>query len=155
MTLQTVSVVAMMVMSLVTAAVWSAIRARQKRRQEELERHTITPEQLSRVLEREPQLSLFDLRQPLEVLADSEMIPGARRISPHKLMENPWLISRDKAAVVYCASSNDEISRVILQRVLSMGFVRVRILKGGLNAWKAEGYPVKRYLGPLGFDVAS
>jgi rhodanese-related sulfurtransferase len=155
MTLQMVSVMAMMVMGFVAAAVWSAIRARQKRRQEELERHTITPEQLSRVLEREPQLSLFDLRQPLEVLADSEMIPGARRICPHKVLENPWLIPRDKAAVVYCTSSNDEISRVILQRVLSMGFVRVRILKGGLNAWKAKGYAVERYFGPIRVDVAS
>jgi rhodanese-related sulfurtransferase len=155
MTLQLVCVMAMMIMGFLAAAAWSATRARQKRRQEELERHTITPEQLSRVLESEPQLSLFDLRQPLEVLADSEMIPGARRICPQKVMENPWLIPRDKTAVVYCTSSNDELSRVILQRVLSMGFVRVRILKGGLNAWKAEGYPVKRYLGPLGFDVAS
>jgi hypothetical protein len=42
MTLQMMSVVAMMVMGLVAAAVWSAIRARQKRRQEELERHTST-----------------------------------------------------------------------------------------------------------------
>jgi rhodanese-related sulfurtransferase len=90
----------------------------------------------------------------LEVLADSET-PGARRICPHKVLENPWLIPRDKAAVVYCTSSNDEISRVILQRVLSMGFVRVRILKGGLNAWKAKGYAVERYFGPIRVDVAS
>jgi rhodanese-related sulfurtransferase len=155
MNLQIVSEMAIMVVSFAAAAVWSVIRGRQKRREEELERHTITPEQLSWALEREPQLLLFDLRQPLEVLADSEIIPGARRIYPHKVLENPWLIPRDKPAVVYRTSSSDETSRIILRRVLSMGFARVRILKGGLNAWKAKGYAVEPYSGPIRLDVAS
>jgi rhodanese-related sulfurtransferase len=98
---------------------------------------------------------LFDLREPLEVLADSEIIPGAKRICPHKVLENPWLIPRDKAAVIYCTCSSDETSRIILQRVLSVGLARVRILKGGLHAWKAKGYAVEPYFGPVRLDVES
>jgi hypothetical protein len=90
-------------------------------------------EQLSRVLEREPQLSLFDLRQPLEVLADSEMIPGSRRICPHKVMENPWIIPGTKRRwfTAPVRTMNDELSRVVLQRVLSMGSSESGFSKAG------------------------
>jgi rhodanese-related sulfurtransferase len=71
------------------------------------------------------------------------------------VLENPWLIPRDKVAVIYCTCSSDETSRIILQRVLSVGFSRVRILKGGLHAWKAKGYAVEPYFDPFHLDAAS
>jgi rhodanese-related sulfurtransferase len=35
-----------------------------------------------------------------------------------------------------------------------LGFNRVKLLKGGLNAWKAKGYPVQPYKESFHLDVA-
>jgi len=45
---------------------------------------------------------LFDVRQPLDLLASYEIIPGAKRILPREVLENPSLIPREKDSIVYC-----------------------------------------------------
>jgi rhodanese-related sulfurtransferase len=141
--------------SFAAAGVWQAIRSRQRQKQAELEQHSITPDQLNQALANEPKLPLFDLREPVDLLANSEMIPGARRVCPYRVLENPWLLPREKPAVIYCTSPTDEISRVIVKRALAMGFVKIKMLKGGLQAWKAEGYAIEPYFKHNGLDVAS
>jgi rhodanese-related sulfurtransferase len=71
-----------------------------------------------------------------------------------KFFKNPRLIPSEKYSVVYCTSLGDETSLTILRRCLAMGFLHVRILEGGLAAWKAEGYPVIRYQGEFHLDTA-
>ena len=56
---------------------------------------------------------VLDVRQPLDLLADSEIIEGAQRISPQDAMENPALIPTDKELVVYCTCPSDKTSRAI------------------------------------------
>jgi rhodanese-related sulfurtransferase len=34
---------------------------------------------------------------------------------------------------------------MVLRRVLALQFFRVKLLRGGLAAWKAMGYPVEPY----------
>jgi rhodanese-related sulfurtransferase len=87
----------------------------------------------------------INVRQPLHLLADSEIIPGATRLAPKEVMENPSLIPKEKDAVVYCTCPSDETARTILHRALALKFFRVKFLKGGLEAWKAKGYPVEPY----------
>jgi len=36
-----------------------------------------------------------------------------------------------------------------LRRALSLNFLRIKFLKGGLAAWKAMGYPVEPYTQPF------
>jgi hypothetical protein len=43
---------------------WFIVRNRRRRREAELARHSITPEQLSQALAKRPRLPLFDLREP-------------------------------------------------------------------------------------------
>ena len=110
----------------------------------DMELHSITAEALhSLLLSRE--VLLYDVRQPLDLLADSEIIPGATRIPPKELLQNPLLIPKDKDVVVYCTCPGDKTSRRILHRAEAMDFFRVKFLKGGLAGWKAEGYPVEPY----------
>jgi hypothetical protein len=45
--------------------------------------------------------------------------------------------------LLHCAE--DEANIVILERLLAMGFSKVRFLKGGLDAWKARGFKVDGY----------
>lgn len=120
-----------------------------------IEQHSITPEALHRLLASNQEVLLFDVRQPLDLLADSEIIPGAKRIPPREILENPSLISKDKESVAYCTCPGDKTSRAITHRALAMHFYRVKFLKGGLAAWKAMGYPVEPYREPFHLDTAT
>jgi rhodanese-related sulfurtransferase len=98
---------------------------------------------------------LLNVRQPLDLLADSEIIPGTKRISPKELLENPSLISREKDAVAYGTCPGDKTARVIIRRAHALHFDRVNFLKGGVAAWKAKGYPVEPYMQSFHLDTAS
>jgi rhodanese-related sulfurtransferase len=115
------------------------------RDQKEMEQHSTTAEELHSTLISNKEVLLFDVRQPLDLLAYPEIISGARRIPPIEVLENPSLIPRDKDTVVYCTCPSDKTSRLVLRRALDLQFVRIKVLKGGLAAWKAKGYPVERY----------
>jgi rhodanese-related sulfurtransferase len=147
-------------MSLALAAVcvvvlcaWISIWVKRKRDRHQLELHSITPEALHTLLTANPEVLLYDVRQPLDLLADSEIIVGAKRIPPKELLENPSLIPKDKDAVIYCTCRADETSRRIVHQALSLDFRQIKLLKGGLAAWKAKGFPVERYDTPFHLDV--
>lgn len=110
-----------------------------------MERHAIAPEELNSMLGSHQEVALFDVRQPLDLLAHSEIIPGARRIPPADALASPSLIPRDKEAIVYCTCPGDKTAREILRRALDLHFSKIKFLKGGLEAWKAKGYPVEPY----------
>jgi rhodanese-related sulfurtransferase len=129
----------------VTLCVLAALWIKRTRNQREMERHSTTAEELHSLLASNREVLLFDVRQPLDLLAYPEIIPGARRIPPSEVLENPSLIPREKDTVVYCTCPSDKTSRTILRRALALQFFRIKFLKGGLAAWKANGYPVERY----------
>jgi rhodanese-related sulfurtransferase len=122
-----------------------AIWVKRTRDRREMERHSTTAEELHSMLASNREVLLFDVRQPLDLLAYPEIIPGARRIPPSEVLENPSLIPREKDTVVYCTCPSDKTSRTILRRALALQFFRIKFLKGGLAAWKANGYRVESY----------
>jgi rhodanese-related sulfurtransferase len=113
--------------------------------QRRLEEHSITPDALHKLLAANQQVLLFDVRQPLDLLAHTEIIPGAKRIPPKDVLDNPLLIPKEKDSIVYCTCPSDETSRSILRQAQALHFLRIKFLKGGLEAWKAKGYPVEPY----------
>ncbi|SRR5712691_3034409 len=119
----------------------------------EMELHSITPEALHTLLASDQEVLLFDVRQPLDLLADSKIILGATRVPPNELLENPSLIPKEKDSVVYCTCPGDKTSRVVLRRAQAMHFSRIKFLKGGLAGWKAKGYPVEPYEKPFHLDT--
>ena len=134
-----------------SAAVW-LIRNKQKNK-DDLEQHSLSPEVLHQLLTANADLLLFDVRQPLDLLAHSEMIPGAKRIPPKEVLENPALIPKEKDSVVYCTCPSDKTSREILQRTRLLHYSRLKFLRGGLEAWKAMGYPVIPYVESFHLDT--
>ena len=122
---------------------------------QEMQQHSITPEVLHTLLTSNQDVLLFDVRLPLDLLADAEIIPGAVRLSPKEVLENPSLIPKDKDSVVYCTCPSDKTSRTILHRALAMGFLRIKFLKGGLEGWKARGYPVEPYQKSFHLDTGT
>src|SRR6185369_12076755 len=109
--------------------------------QRELVQHSITPDALHALLAANTEVLVFDVRQPLDLLADSEIIPGAIRIPPKEVLRNSSLIPKNKT------------SRSVLRRAQAMHFLRIKFLKGGLAAWKAKGYPVQPYEKPFQLDI--
>jgi rhodanese-related sulfurtransferase len=129
------------VISLATI-LWRKLRRDQRSM---MEQHAISAEQLYSLLGSHQDVALFDVRQPLDLLAHSEIIPGARRIPPEDVLAEPSLIPRDREAIVYCTCPGDKTSRAVLRRALGLQFFKIKFLKGGLEAWKAKGYPVEPY----------
>ena len=136
------AILALVLVGAATAAISVAIR---RKNRAELDRHSISAAELSRLLSSPHDLLLLDVRQPLDLLAYPEIVPGAKRIPPDDVLTSPEVIPRDKDTIVYCTCPGEKTSRRILRQALSLHFTRIRFLQGGLAAWKAAGYPVEQY----------
>src|ERR1700730_7588357 len=91
-------------------------RVKSQRDQRQMEQHSITADELQALLASNQEVLLFDVRQPLDLLAYPEIIPQSRRIPPNQLLENPPLIPKEKDTVVYCSCPSDKTSRAVLRR---------------------------------------
>jgi rhodanese-related sulfurtransferase len=136
---------------LIALVVW----IRRSRARHEIERYSITPEDLHALFASNQEILVFDVRLPLDLLARSEIIPGAKRLAPKEVSENPALIPKDRDSVIYCTCPSDKTSRTILHRALALGFSRTRFLRGGLDAWKASGFPVEPYKQAFHLDTGT
>ena len=141
-----------LILSIIAAVIWgllAVIWIRRIKQRREWERLSITPEALRDLIAANRDILILDVRQPLDLLADSEIIEGAQRISPQDAAANPSLIPIDKELVVYCTCPSDKTSRAIAARAQELApnvdVSKVKFLKGGLAAWKAKGYPVVPY----------
>jgi 3-mercaptopyruvate sulfurtransferase SseA len=56
--------------------------------------------------------------------------------------------------VIYCTGGDDQTSHMVLGKARALKFTRVRLLKGGLSAWKAKGYPVEASSETFHLDTA-
>lgn len=87
---------------------------------------------------------LIDVREADEYAAGH--IPGAVHISrgmlEFRMSGNPELAARDIAIVLYCKTSGRAaLAAAALQE---MGYLQVRSIAGGFDAWVAAGKPVAR-----------
>ena len=118
----------------------------------EVEAKSIEAEELYALLN-EQQVLLYDVRQPLDFLAYAEIIPGAMRIAPKDIAEQTASFSRDQHSVIYCTGGDHQTIRMVLGKARKLNFTQVKILKGGLAAWKAKGYPVEAYTESFQLDT--
>jgi rhodanese-related sulfurtransferase len=118
----------------------------------EFEGHSITPEALYTLLSSNRDVTVFDVRQPLDLLGDSVIIPGARWFAPQAVLDDPSLISKNTDLIIYCTCPSDRTGLIVVRRALALGFSQIRLLKGGLDGWRAKGYPVEPYEKPFHLD---
>jgi rhodanese-related sulfurtransferase len=135
--------------------IFGIFRMKQLRDRQKLERYSIDADELHTLLEAKKDILVLDVRQPLDLLAHSEIIPGARRLPPKDVMEQAAMLPKDKDSVLYCTCVSEKTSRMILEQALALQFTRIKFLKGGLAGWKAKGYPVELYTKPFHLDTAS
>jgi rhodanese-related sulfurtransferase len=141
-----------MILAITTACAFvllAMVLAKRIRDRHEMERHSITPEALYTLMASEHEVLIFDVRQPLDLLGDSVILPGAQWLAPEDVGANPSLLPRESDLVVYCTCPSDKTSRTILRRALALGFLRIKFLRGGLDGWRTKGFPVEPYTKPF------
>jgi len=147
----------MSVAAIVVAAVCLLIMVLVLRRvaaKREVMEKSIEPEALFKLLKAKKVL-LYDVRQPLDFLAHPEIIPGATRIAPKDIAEQTASFSRDQDSVIYCTGDDHDTSQMVLGKARALQFTRVKMLRGGLAAWKEKGYPVEAYTESFHLDTAT
>src|SRR5580704_5580529 len=115
----------------IAVLIFAVVRLRRSKKKHDMERYFIEPEVLHALLSSNQNVLVVDVRQPLDLLAYSEIIPGAKRIPPKDVISNPSLIPKEVDTVVYCTCNSEETSRDILQRVLALNYSRIKLLRGG------------------------
>lgn len=82
--------------------------------------------------------TIIDVRMP-ERRARSGWIPGSIHVP------DPTDLRGDYGGeiVVYCDCPNDASAALVARRLLALGFLRVRPLAGGLDAWREAGLPIE------------
>ena len=87
---------------------------------------------------------LLDVREADEFAAGH--IPGAVHVSrgmlEFKLSGSPQLSSRDLSFVVYCKTSGRAALAAAVMR--EMGYLNLKSIAGGFDAWAAAGKPVHK-----------
>ncbi len=91
-----------------------------------------------------PHALLLDVREPAEF--DAGHLPGAinipRGLLEFKIGDHPQLSLRDRDMLIYCKTSGRAaLAALNLKR---MGYVGVRSIHGGFDAWTQAGLPVER-----------
>ena len=93
--------VAVLAGSLAAYVLWKFIQRRRFLRRLRIAR--ITPQELMDKLTAGETVSIVDLRQPMDIEAFPQMIPGALRIAMEEIEERHREIPRDRDVVLYCS----------------------------------------------------
>lgn len=102
----------------------------------------MSAEELKSKLERREPLTIIDVRSSSSYAGSDNRIRGAIHVKLRRLeyrLRFPPLkdAPRDREVVTYCACPSDEASNRAAQILSEAGFKRVRVLKGGWQAWLA------------------
>ena len=93
--------VAVLAGGLAAYVLWKFIQRRRFLRRLRIAR--ITPKELMDKLTAKENISIVDLRQPMDIEAFPQMIPGALRIAMEQIEERHGEIPRDRDVVLYCS----------------------------------------------------
>lgn len=98
----------------------------------------ITVEELSALLRDEPKPLIVDVRSA--AMQREGKIPGAVTLSPEHLEEELVQLPETSEVVLYCSCPNEATAAKIALTLTRKGHMRVRPLKGGVDAWMAAGF---------------
>ncbi len=86
---------------------------------------------------------VVDVRTPTARAMQPRRIPGAVHVTLQSFDEHVKELPRDREIILYCTCPNEASAAQIAKMLLDAGFMRVRPLLGGLDAWIAAGHPVE------------
>lgn len=104
----------------------------------------LTPEEVEKLIAATPGLVILDVRGEGEVQAEGK-IAGAQLydyLHGEDTFDRLQKLDRSGAYLLYCAVGGR--AKLTAARMHEMGFGKLSLLKGGLNAWIAAGKPVEK-----------
>jgi len=104
-----------------------------------IEMARIDVDALYRLIEDEVEHLIIDIRSEAGFRMDERQIPGALTIRLNELRARADELPRDREIIVYCNCPNEASAAHAARELASLGFSRVRPLRGGIDAWIAAG----------------
>lgn len=96
----------------------------------------ISPQSLHHLINSGQTPLIIDLRSPLDMLPDPRMIPGAIRLNREEIPAAAVALPRNGDIVLYCTCPREKTGIDTAIELLNAGVTRVRLLSGGIQAWK-------------------
>ena len=85
-------------------------------------------------------VTIVDVRGPSVYAQSDQTVQGAIHTKVRRVVYRLREVPRDSEVVTYCACAADEAAIIAARSLISSGFTKVRVLKGGWNAWlQADG----------------
>ncbi len=97
------------------------------------------------MLSREPPPVILDVRSASALLLEPLQIPGSILAPLDQLAARLPKLDLDREIIVYCSCPNEASAARVARALMQQGFLRVRPLRGGLEAWIASGFPVSEH----------
>jgi membrane protein DedA with SNARE-associated domain/rhodanese-related sulfurtransferase len=102
----------------------------------------ISVDELYRLMDSGESPLIVDVRSPIARSMEPRHIPGALHLPMHGFEEHIKELPRERDIILYCSCPNEASAAQVAKLLINAGFVRVRPLSGGLDAWIAAGHPV-------------
>lgn len=104
----------------------------------------ITVDELKQRMDAGDPMVIVDVRHPLTLHLDPEMIPGALSFRMEEIEHRHHEIPRDRDIILYCSCPNEVSSARTALLLKKKGIHRVCPLEGGLDAWRERRFPLER-----------
>jgi rhodanese-related sulfurtransferase len=107
----------------------------------------ITIEELRALLGAADAPIIVDVRSALGREHDRRCIPGALEMTLDEVTARLQEFPLDREIVFYCACPNEATAAFAARKLMDRGYLKVRPLLGGLDAWAAAGYDIENRRG--------
>jgi rhodanese-related sulfurtransferase len=103
----------------------------------------IAPEELKTRIANNTPVTIVDVRGPTVYAQSDKTVQGAIHTKVRRVVHRLKDVSRDSEVVTYCSCPADEAAIIAARSLMTNGFKKVRVLKGGWNAWLEVGGQVR------------
>jgi membrane protein DedA with SNARE-associated domain/rhodanese-related sulfurtransferase len=103
----------------------------------------ISVDELYRLMDTGRAPVIVDVRTPTARTMQPRRIPGALHVTLQSVADHVRDLPRDRDIILYCTCPNEASAARVAKVLIDAGFMRVRPLLGGLDAWIAAGHPVE------------
>jgi len=103
----------------------------------------ISVDELYRLMDAGRAPVVVDVRTPTARAMQPQRIPGALHVTLRSIGGHVKDLPRDREIILYCSCPNEASAAQVAKMLIDEGFMHVRPLLGGLDAWIAAGHPVE------------
>jgi rhodanese-related sulfurtransferase len=101
----------------------------------------LTADELYSRIKQGEDIAILDVRSNDSFLL--KHIKGAINIPYTELVQRTIELDKSKVIIVYCSDTNCGLSKNAFDTLTAAGFTKVFTLEGGIESWRAKGYPVE------------